>query len=118
MNRRTTSTMFLALLVSCLGSVCAAAHSAASGNAISIGERFELHSQVIGEMRPYFVHRPADYDLSNARYPVLVVLDAEDDFQFTSATVDFLADVNRIPAMLVVGIANTQRSGLPAPVVS
>jgi len=109
MNWRTALMTSLAVLVSGLGGVCSAAQSAAPGNTISIGERFELQSRAIAETRPYFVHRPANYDLSNARYPVLIVLDAEDDFQFTSTTVDFLADVNRIPAMLVVGIANTHR---------
>src|SRR4051812_7065315 len=109
MNWRTALTTSLVMLVPGLGGVCPAAQPAAPGNTISIGERFELHSQVIAEARPYFVHRPANYDLSSARYPVLIVLDAEDDFQFTSTTVDFLADVNRIPAMLVVGIANTHR---------
>jgi predicted alpha/beta superfamily hydrolase len=56
------------------------------------------------------VHRPANYDFSSARYPVLIVLDGDWNFQHASTTVDFLADDNRIPAMLVVGIPNTDRS--------
>jgi len=77
---------------------------------ISIGQRFQLHSGIIGETRSYFVHRPASYDLSNARYPLLIVLDGESHFQHASTTADHLADANRIPGLLVVGIPNTDRN--------
>ena len=62
-------------------------------------------------MRSYQVHRPPNYDTENARYPVLIVLDGEWHFQHVSTTVDFLADAGQIPAMLVIGIPNTDRNG-------
>jgi predicted alpha/beta superfamily hydrolase len=102
--------MWLVTLVPCLPGVCNAQDPADRGRTIAIGERYEIRSEAIGETRGYFVHRPANYDLSAARYPLLIVLDAEWDFQHASTTVDFLADENRIPAMLVVGIPNTDRN--------
>jgi predicted alpha/beta superfamily hydrolase len=60
-------------------------------------------------MRHYQVHRPPDYDITATRYPVLIVLDGEWNFQLVTATVDLLASAGRIPAMLVVGIPNTDR---------
>lgn len=55
------------------------------------------------------MHRPADYDGGSARYPVLLVLDGEEHFQHVSSTVDLLSSAGKIPALLVVGIENTDR---------
>jgi hypothetical protein len=85
------------------------AQPAAAGEPIVVGQRFELRSESLGEMRSYQVHRPPNYDTEDARYPVLIVLDGEWHFQHVSTTVDFLADAGQIPAMLVVGIPNTDR---------
>ncbi len=80
-----------------------------AGEPLVLGERLQLRSQSMGEMRTYQVHRPAGYDLSNARYPVLVVLDGNEHFEHVSATADFLASAAKVPAMIVVGIPNTDR---------
>jgi predicted alpha/beta superfamily hydrolase len=96
-------------LVACLAGVSHAQAPAERGRPIAIGERYEIRSEAIGETRGYFVHRPESYDLGTARYPLLIVLD-EWNFQHASTTVDFLADENLIPAMLVVGIPNTDRA--------
>jgi enterochelin esterase-like enzyme len=61
-------------------------------------------------MRSYQVHRPRNYDLDNARYPVLLVLDGLEHFQHVSATVDLLSSAGKIPKMLVVGIPNNNNS--------
>ena len=84
--------------------------SAATGDPILIRQQFEIRSQSMGETRLYQVHRPANYDSSNDRYPVLGVLDGEEDFAHASTTVDALSAADRIPAMLVVGVPNTNRS--------
>ena len=60
-------------------------------------------------MRSFQVHRPPNYDISNARYPVLIVLDGDEHFQHVSATVDFLYGAGKMPAMLVIGVPNTDR---------
>jgi predicted alpha/beta superfamily hydrolase len=109
--------MSLATLVIGLAALCRAAAPETGSHPIVIGERYELHSQATGETRSYFVHRPEDYDLSSARYPVLVVLDGAGDFQLASTTADLLADAGRIPSLLVVGIPNTDRNRDMIPLV-
>lgn len=81
----------------------------ATGTPVVVGQRWQLRSQSMGDVRPYLVHRPASYDISNARYPVLVVLDGESLFQHASATADLLAAAGKIPPLLVVGIPNVDR---------
>jgi predicted alpha/beta superfamily hydrolase len=68
-----------------------------------------LRSTALGATRPYYVALPQGYaPTGDARYPVLVVLDADDQPQFTSAVanVQFLASRNAIPPLIVVGIPN------------
>src|ERR1044071_9674550 len=81
----------------------------AVGTPVVVGQRLQLRSQSMGEVRPYLVHRPANYDISAARYPVLVVLDGEEHFQHVSSTADFLAAAGKIPPLLVIGIPNVDR---------
>jgi predicted alpha/beta superfamily hydrolase len=106
---RLHSALGISVAVLALGSTGHRASAQTGGEAIVVGQQFKLRSESIGEMRTYQVHRPADYDASNARYPVLIVLDGEEHFQHASSTVDFLSTAGRIPAMLVVGIPNTDR---------
>jgi predicted alpha/beta superfamily hydrolase len=110
MNLRSALRTSLATLVLGISSLCHAAQPAAPSHPIVIGEQFELHSQATGETRSYFVHRPSDYDLSSARYPLMIVLDGEGDFLHASTTANLLADAGLIPSMLVVGIPNTDRN--------
>src|ERR1700722_19159468 len=97
MNVRTAGGICLATLLLAVVGPCQAAPAATQGDPIVIGERFQLHSQAIGEERSYFVPRPADYELSDRRYPLVIVLDGEDDFQHVSTTADRLADAGAIP---------------------
>ena len=82
---------------------------AGGGEPIVVGQRFQLRSPSMGEVRDYQVHRPADYDTGSARYPVVFVLEGEEHFQHVSTTVDLLSGAGRIPEMLVVGIPNVDR---------
>ncbi len=102
--------MSLSALAFGLHSLDVAAQSGTVGEPIAVGQRFHLRSEGMGEVRSYQVHRPANYDISNARYPVLIVLDGNEHFQHVSATVDFLSAAGKIPAMLVIGIPNNDRS--------
>ena len=65
-------------------------------------------SAKLGESRTIYVATPPDYARDRQRYPVLVLLDADDRSQFTAAiaNVGFLTSRAAIPAMLVVGIPN------------
>jgi predicted alpha/beta superfamily hydrolase len=52
------------------------------------------------------VSKPAGYDGGTERYPVLFLLDAEAHFPYASGMVNFLGASDRMPKMLVVGIAS------------
>jgi predicted alpha/beta superfamily hydrolase len=67
-----------------------------------------IKSSKLNEERAIYVATPDNYGASTVRYPVLVLLDANDRPQFTSAVanVRFLASRNAIPPLIVVGIPN------------
>lgn len=77
------------------------------GEPITIGEKFEMESSVLGETRPYIIGLPDDYETSGQSYPVLYLLDGDGHFHHTTGTVDFLARNGRMPQMIVVAIPNT-----------
>ena len=110
MTARLAVWMSLATLALSAPNLCLSAPPATPGQPITMGERFALQSQSLGEMRSYQVHRPRNYDLDNGRYPVLLVLDGLEHFQHVSATVDLLSNAGKIPRMLVVGIPNNSNS--------
>ena len=65
-------------------------------------------SAKLNEDRTIFVATPANYNTSKVSYPVLVLLDADDQPQFNAAVanVAFLASRVAIPDMIIVGIPN------------
>src|SRR5438874_8576074 len=71
---------------------------------VVIGETIQLQSKILKESRSLLISKPPEYDSSTDRYPVLYLLDGETHFQYTSAVVKFLADDDRMPGMIVVGI--------------
>ena len=73
---------------------------------VVIGEAIQLKSSALKESRTLWVAKPGGYDGGAERYPVLYLLDGEEYFRFTAAIVDFLGATDRIPKMLVVGIAS------------
>ncbi len=83
---------------------------AADASDIKAGERFEIDSKVLGEKRTIMVALPESYAKSQARFPVLYLTDGETHFFHTAGTVDFLAGAGRAPAMIVVGVTNTDRN--------
>jgi predicted alpha/beta superfamily hydrolase len=77
---------------------------------ISIGQGALLWSEVLREQRRILVHLPPHYDQAvRERYPVLYLLDAEEQFHHVTGTVRFLAKNERIPRLIVVGVTNTER---------
>ena len=80
---------------------------------VVIGETTQRASAILKETRTLYIAKPAGYDRATDRYPVLYLLDAEEYFPFTATLVDFLSANDRMPRMLVVGIASggqTQRT--------
>ena len=67
-----------------------------------------FQSAKLSEQRTIYVATPANYRVSNERYPVLVLLDANDPPQYAAAVanVAFLTSRSAIPGLIVVGIPN------------
>ena len=93
------SLILLALLSAPLG---------AQDGTIKLWTREPIHSAKLNEDRSILVSTPAGYENGTDRFPVLVILDADDQpqFQLALANVGFLANRGTIPRMIVVGIPN------------
>jgi predicted alpha/beta superfamily hydrolase len=74
-----------------------------------IGDTVELESHVLHETRQLVIGKPASYETSEDSYPVLYLLDGPAHFHYTTGITRYLASNQRIPEMLVVAIANTDR---------
>jgi predicted alpha/beta superfamily hydrolase len=98
--------VFLAIL---LATAAIHSHAQTGGEPIVIGKKFQLHSKVLNEPRSLLVATPEGYDQGTERYPVLYLLDGDESFVQTVGIVRSLTESDRIPPMLVVGIANTER---------
>ncbi len=67
-------------------------------------ETVHLPSRNYEDGRPILVHLPAGYDDETRSYPVLYVLNEEDNFHWAVQIVDLLSEHNEIDAMIVVGL--------------
>ena len=77
---------------------------------VVIGETVHLQSNILKESRSLLISKPAGYDNSTDRYPVLYLLDGETHFHFTTGIASFFAENDRIPKMLLVGIVSGGRA--------
>jgi predicted alpha/beta superfamily hydrolase len=77
---------------------------------VTDGQRTEysIKSARLGETRAIYVVTPPHYPDNAARHAVLVILDAEDGFQFAAAAANiaFLATRGEIPPLILVGVPN------------
>ncbi|MCP4725915.1 MAG: hypothetical protein GY863_12810 [bacterium] len=78
-------------------------------NKITIGEKIEIHSEILNEDRDLLIYLPDNYDHTQAKYPVIYLLDGYFFFLSTSAIIDYLSRINNMPKMIVVAITNTDR---------
>ena len=69
-----------------------------------------IKSEILNESRAISIYLPADYKYSNAKYPVLYLLDGGAHLAHASAAADYLAVRGRIPGIIVVAIHNIDRS--------
>ena len=85
-----------------------ASAAGAQATAPSLWVRDTLQSSKLGEQRILYVATPANYTNNGERYPVLVLLDANDEPQFTAAVanINFLANRGAIPSLLIFGVTN------------
>lgn len=77
---------------------------------IQIGSEYLIWSNILSEQRQYFVSLPASYHTTKNRYPVMVISDGDYRFYQASGLLEFLSKQNRIPEMILIGVANTDRT--------
>lgn len=82
---------------------------------VTIGQRQSIHSAVLHENRPYRVYLPAGYHNNTylpARYPVIYLLDGDENFHSLTGIQAFLSKgpYAQLPEMIVVGISNVNRT--------
>ena len=97
------------LLLSITATFTPDSQAQATGEAVVIGSKVQLRSKVLNETRTLLISKPEGYDQETDRYPVLYVLDGDENFVQAVGIVRSLTDSDRIPPMLVVGIGNTER---------
>jgi uncharacterized protein len=102
MSRRT----FYSFLFSCIASIASLAQIAAPPTP----QRTVVHSNVLNEDRVIWVRMPAAAQGKKESYPVLYMTDAGTNVNEIGSTIDFLADNNFMPPLIVVAIANTDRN--------
>jgi predicted alpha/beta superfamily hydrolase len=77
---------------------------------INIGEIVEVNSEILQESRNIFIYTPEGYEESNLKYPTLYVTDGAENYLISTAIVNFLSRIQRIPPMIIVGIPNMDRN--------
>ncbi|WP_167354841.1 alpha/beta hydrolase-fold protein [Pseudoalteromonas luteoviolacea] len=80
-----------------------------AGSDVSIAKSFEFKSKSLSENRTIVVSLPDGYESSNARYPVLYLLDGVQNLKHVVGSVDVLTRVGSIPPMIIVGIKSKNR---------
>ena len=89
---------------------------AQSSDAIVIGKKYSIHSEVLQEEREYWISLPYSYDnpaQSYKEYPLLILLDGHVHFASTVGMVQYRSigntDKRELPEMIIVGILNVDR---------
>lgn len=80
-----------------------------NGQPIVVGKTVQITSDILGEERTIWISQPVNAPNAGP-LPVLYLLDGPGHFTHTTGIVDFMAGVGIAPRMLVVGIANTDRT--------
>jgi len=73
-------------------------------------QRLTLHSAVLNEDRTIWVRTPRGYDQGTSANSVLYLMDGPGHINEIGSTIDFLVEHDRMPPLIVVGIANTDRT--------
>ena len=75
-----------------------------------IPQKLVVHSNILNEDRVIWVRTPHGYELGKDSLPVLYLTDGPGHINEIGNTIDFLVDNGRMPPLIVVGIANTDRT--------
>lgn len=98
--------LFFAFSLLCIGWSAAFADTYDSADRT---QEFEINSKVLGETREIIVRTPPLYE-DGAEYPVVYVLDGEWNFEFVASYLDYMADNEVFPQMIVTGVKNVNRN--------
>lgn len=82
----------------------------ASASPVVASESVRIQSSVLQESRTLTISKPKGYEGTTDRYPVLYLLDGEVHFPYAAGMVNFLAESDRIPEMIVVGVSSQDRA--------
>ncbi len=115
MIKNTLICLCFGLLASCVQEPDATAQE--EDRRVTIGQKFTIASETLGEDRPYWVYLPASYDSDSGasqHYPVMYLLDGDSHFPSASGVVEFMSSGRngnvQIPELIVVAIPNTNRT--------
>ena len=76
---------------------------------VALGTRLRIRSGILHETREVIVAVPPGYERGREKFPVLYVLDGGQNLLTTVSASRALAGAGRMPPVIVVAIANTQR---------
>jgi predicted alpha/beta superfamily hydrolase len=95
----------LTLITTVIGLLCS---NLAFSSPFNMGERIQIQSDVLNEMRHVQILLPENYhDNKNATYPVIYLLDGDFSLHGVSGMLDFLANKGQvIPDVILVAIAD------------
>ncbi len=108
LKMRIALSIFLMMIisVSCIGQ---------KGKDIVIGEKHSVYSEILQIDKQYWIHIPSSYNdtiYSPKKYPLLVILDAEDHFELAASIIKFLSnrlDSKEIPEFIIIGLTGANR---------
>ena len=83
---------------------------AQSQEIFSRNQAIKISSSILHETRNISIYLPDDYAYSDAKYPVLYLLDGGTHLQHASGAADYLSTRGTIPDIIVVAIHNIDRS--------
>lgn len=69
-----------------------------------------INSEALGEERHILIRTPPKYREGGRSYPVVYVLDGEWNFEFVASYLDYMADNEVYPQMIVAGVKNVNRN--------
>lgn len=75
----------------------------------SIGETYEIYSEILKEDRNYILELPKSYETGKKTYPILVLLDGEVNYHSHSGILNHMTQGGQIPEMIIVAITNVDR---------
>jgi len=99
----------------CLTMIISVSCFGQNGKDIVIGKKHSIYSEILQKDRQYWIHLPTSYNdtiYSPKKYPLLVILDAEEHFELATSIIKFMSnrlDSKLIPEFIVVGLTGTER---------